>query len=309
MMRKWLLFFVVSCFIGITACSNADSNKADESTSEDRAAAENEQSGFQESNSSNSNSQALNNNQMEEEAASDTESSNTEEMNVSDRKIVYNASLQLETESYSDTVSFIEEQTNQSNGYIVSSNSTSHEEDQKRGSMTVRVPSNKFQPFLQVIEDGDIRVVNQSTSGEDVTEEYVDLESRLEAKKVVEERLLAFMEEADDTENLLNISSDLADVQEEIEQLTGKLNYLDNQASYATVTFSITEKNIEVTNVQDESLSTWERTKEQFTKSINALLSGASGIFIFFVGNAPIFLLIIFVGGLAYWIIRRRLKK
>lgn len=52
----------------------------------------------------------------------------------------------------------------------------------------------------------------------------------------MEKRLISFMEQADKTENLLDISADLADVQEEIEQNTGRMNYLKNKADLATVT-------------------------------------------------------------------------
>ncbi|NBJ71147.1 MULTISPECIES: DUF4349 domain-containing protein [Clostridia] len=72
----------------------------------------------------------------------------------------------------------------------------------------------------------------------------MDLESWLHSKKVVEKRLLAFIEQAAKTEDLLNISADLAKVQEEIEQITGRMNYLQNKADLATVHIEVRENDV-----------------------------------------------------------------
>ncbi len=127
--------------------------------------------------------------------------------------------------------------------------------------MTVRIPAKQFQSFLTILDEGNMKVQEKAVSGEDVTEQYVDLTARLEAKEVVEKRLLSFMEKAEKTEDLLKISADLAEVQEEIEQLTGKIKYLENQSDFATIDLFIKENNTSLPSVQNESASTWEKNE------------------------------------------------
>src|SRR5690625_6804027 len=101
--------------------------------------------------------------------------------------------------------------------------------------MTVRIPEKHFQTFLTDTEEEAAEVLSRNVSGQDVTEQYVDLESRLKSKHAVEERLLAFMEDAKKTEDLLKISKDLATVQEDIEVIVGKMKYLENQSEERSV--------------------------------------------------------------------------
>lgn len=150
-------------------------------------------------------------------------------------------------------------------------------------------------------------MLDSNISGEDVTEEYVDLESRLKSKRVVEERLLAFMEEAEKTEDLLKISNDLAKVQEEIDQIVGRMKYLENKSDLATVTIHIEERNVSLTG--EEDLNTWERTAEQFKKSLNFLMSFFSGLVVYVVGGFPIIAIMALIGLIIYYIIRKQRKK
>lgn len=223
------------------------------------------------------------------------------------RKIIYNANLNVEVKNFQDSVSQIERDIIAKNGYIVSSDAYQVEDDLQEGTITARIPQEQFESFLAIMEQGDMKVTQKSVSGEDVTEQYVDLESRLKSKKLVEERLLEFMEQAEKTEDLLNISNDLAKVQEEIEQITGKLNYLENKSDLATITIHINENRVDI--VKDEDLNTWEKTKEQLKKSINFLLSAGSGLIIFILGNTPVIAILVVIGifGYRYW--RKRMKQ
>lgn len=247
----------------------------------------------------------------EMEQADTTESSEQKSLSTGEqRKIIYHANLYLESENFDETIDFLENETKKYQGYVVSSNYSNHEKNEQRfGSITIRVPSDNFYEFIALVEDGNLKVLDKSVSGEDVTEQFVDLSSRLKSKKVVEERLLSFMEEAEKTEDLLKISNDLADVQEEIEQLTGKINYLENQSDFATITMELVERRVDIPSVQDESLNTWEKTKDQFLTSIQTIFSIASGLFIFLIGNAPILILVTVVAVIIYIIFKRKLPR
>lgn len=292
----------------LSACSNTEEHSYD-SAGEEIAISEethtSRQSGMD------TDHQVENTVEMEKNEENVVSEDNQESLeNIEDRKIIYNAYLHLETEIFDKTVHFLETEAEKYDGYIVTSNYTNHREDTERfGRVTVRIPADNFHDFITLVENGDLNILEKSVSGEDVTEQYVDLTSRLKSKKIVEERLLSFLNEAEKTEDLLKISNDLAEVQEEIEQLTGKINYLENQSDYATIDIDLTERIVEMPSVHDESLSTWEKTKEQFTKSIQALLSIASGLFIFLIGNTPIIILILIIGLVIYFVSKNRLKR
>lgn len=227
-----------------------------------------------------------------------------------DRKVIYTADMSVRVKSYQEAVSSIQKTLSSLGGYIMESNTYSGEEDEpQEGTLTVKVPQEAFQSFLNTVEKGSIKVENQTVSGQDVTEEYVDLESRLKSKKTVEERLLSFMKEAQKTDDLLKISNDLSAVQEEIEQLTGRINYLNNQTSFATVSIHLSENKINVPGLENENLNTWQKTKQQFMESLNTLLSAGSGIFVFTAGNLPV-LAVIFLAGFAIWLaVKKRMNR
>ncbi|WP_018932050.1 DUF4349 domain-containing protein [Gracilibacillus lacisalsi] len=304
-MKKIVSILVLIVFL--SACSNdADDSSYESADSDIATSEESSQSGMSTNDSLAENKVEME--QAEEKPASEDNEESLE--NIEDRKIIHNAQLHLETETFDETIDFLETETANYDGYVVNSNYSNHGEEAERfGRMTVRIPDDHFQDFIAIVENGDLKILNKSVSGEDVTEQYVDLTSRLKSKKVVEERLLAFIEEAEKTEDLLKISDDLADVQEDIEQLTGKINYLENQSDYATIDIELTERRVDMPSVQDESLSTWEKTKDQFLKSIQAILSIASGLFVFLVGNAPIIILFLIIGFTVYFIIRNTTKS
>ncbi|MGG3927880.1 DUF4349 domain-containing protein [Metabacillus fastidiosus] len=247
-------------------------------------------------------------NQQEKEIESEDSADSEEESSVG-RKVIYNAQLTVQVENYEHTVKEIQTEAAKKKGYILNSNTYRNgEEGQLQGTMTIRIPTNAFHSFIEALESGSIKVMDRTISGQDVTEEFVDLESRLKSKQVVEKRLLDFMEKAEKTEDLLKISTDLATVQEEIEQIKGRMNYLQNQADLATVTIEMAEKSVNVPDLQSKDLNTWEKTKKQFIGSLNFILSAGSGLIVFFIGNIPVFLII----GLIIFIvfaIRKRMKK
>lgn len=226
-----------------------------------------------------------------------------------DRMVIYQGEIEIEVTDYHEAANAIKEETGQRGGYVVES--SFHEDDSGRvsGSLVIRVPQQYFHSFLNYVAESEGKVLHQSTSGNDVTEEFVDLESRLASKRIVEERLLGFMENANSTDNLLKISNDLAQVQEEIEQIVGRMNYIENQVDLSTLTILIQERRVEVTSFQDEnSLNTWGQSKQMFVHTINFVLKAASKLIVFFVGLSPILIPILCILG-AVFMWRRKKKK
>ncbi|NWO14220.1 DUF4349 domain-containing protein [Virgibacillus sp.] len=242
-----------------------------------------------------------------EQKAEETEVPKADTYDVDQRKVIYTADTRIEVKDLQKKIATLESLIIDYNGYIVeSSRSNDTEEKNSTGFITARVPQTNFKTFMDEVESGEGKLLSSNISGQDVTEEYVDLESRLQSKKVVEKRLLAYMEQAEKTEDLLAISEDLAEVQEEIEQITGRMNYLQNKADLATVHIEIKENNV---SLEDGDLNTWEATKQQFIKSINFLLKVISNVFVFIAGNMPVLILIGVLGWLGWIFITKRVKQ
>jgi hypothetical protein len=235
------------------------------------------------------------------------EAKGTDQSTADERMVIYNAELDLKVKDFTKAQTELEAKAAQYGGFIVESNSYRDESRQLSGTLVIRVPQKNFNKFLNDAEGAASAVDNRHVSGQDVTEEYVDLEARLKSKRVAEERLISFMEKAEKTEDLLKISQDLALIQEEIEQLVGRINYLKNQTDFSTITVSLYEDREPSINQSD--LNTWERTKEQFTESLSFLLSAFSGLFVFAAGNLPVLVILGIIGAIGYLIFKKYRQK
>jgi hypothetical protein len=282
------MMLMFSLFLLLVGCS---SNEKDDSASES-----------QDEKAESKMDASISGNKVQEEAAE-------KEGMTDERKVIHQAQLELKVKNLEKAQMKIENKAAEYGGYVVESNVYREDEELVEGTITVRVPEAHFQDFLTDSEGEASEVVGRNVTGQDVTEQYVDLKARLKSKRAVEERLLAFMKDAEKTEDLLKISSDLAVVQEEIEQLTGQMKYLENQASYSTVTITLSQDRIVVPGIDNKELNTWERTKKQLATSANLLLKAGSGIIVFIIGNLPILIILGGAGAVVHWVIKRRGKR
>lgn len=128
-------------------------------------------------------------------------------------------------------------------GYVSSGESRIEEWDESRyavGWFTLRVPSDRFDDAVDRIEQLGERV-SSSLSSQDVTEEYVDLEGRLDYWRDQEAFYRRLMQEATSIEDLVTVQTRMQDVLLNIEQIEGRLRYLDSRTDYATLTVGLTE--------------------------------------------------------------------
>jgi len=119
-------------------------------------------------------------------------------------------------------------------GYVVSSRISGEEQDM-RGNISIRVPDDKFEQALSELRDLAVRVTSESTESRDVTEEYVDLESRLKNAEATESQYLTLLEKATDVEDILRIYERLSQVRGEIEQIKGRMQYLERISSMSLI--------------------------------------------------------------------------
>jgi hypothetical protein len=158
---------------------------------------------------------------------------------TTERLIVRTADLELIVPDTDQAMQDIQNLTAELGGYVVSSSAYQYEQG-VRASLTLRVPAESLDTALGRLRDLATTVRRESVSGQDVTDEYVDLESSLRHLRAVEEQLLEFLTEAEDTEAALAVYYELSRIQGEIEHAIGRMQYLQNQAALATITVSLT---------------------------------------------------------------------
>lgn len=108
------------------------------------------------------------------------------------------------------------------------------------GTLVLRVPVERFEDALVAVRAlGEVRL--DRSSSKDVTEEYVDLQSRLRHMRAQETALLRLMTRAESVSDTLKIQKELAEVQAEIERVTGRLNFIDARADLSTITLTVGE--------------------------------------------------------------------
>ena len=127
-------------------------------------------------------------------------------------------------------------------GYIVSSRTwfqNSEDDSYKYATVTLGVPADQFEPVLRQLRAVALRVLNETASGEDVTDQFVDLQSRLDNLKVTRNRVRTFLDRAETVEEALKVNEDLAEIEDEIANVQGRINYLSGRSSYSTIVANI----------------------------------------------------------------------
>ncbi|MEH7388303.1 DUF4349 domain-containing protein [Bacillus sp. JJ1521] len=225
-----------------------------------------------------------------------------------DRMFIYHANLSIQVKEFRSVEAEIQQNAIKLGGYVVESSTYDNGTESINGTIIVKIPQSHFQSYINDIEKNSIKVVEKNISGNDVTEEFVDLESRLKAKEAVEKRLLTLMDQAEKTEDLLKISNDLARVQEEKEQILGRMNFLQNNVDYSTVTIHLEEQLVKIDSIKDnKSLNTWQKAKSLFIDTINGIISVFSSLVVFVIGLSPILIPIVVI--LIVWIVLRKKKR
>ncbi len=160
-------------------------------------------------------------------------------VDAAERLIIRNAWLDLVVPDTEDALDEIKDVTGEMGGYVVQSN-VYQSGQSKRASVQLRIPAEKLDEALKHFRGMATEVRSENVSGQDVTDEYVDLKSRLRSKEATEAKLLEFLEEAEDTEAALAVYTELERIQTEIEVIKGRMQYLEESAAMSSVTIELT---------------------------------------------------------------------
>jgi hypothetical protein len=169
-----------------------------------------------------------------------TEYSDAELPPVSEeRMIVRNGDISLVVEDVPQAQEEISQLAVRLGGWVVNSNIYG-EEAEMRGWISIRIPSEKFDQTLAELRALAVRVTSESTSTQDITEEYVDLESRLRNAEATESQYLTLLNRAEEVEDILKIYDALSRIRYEIEQIKGRMQYLEQISAMSQISINLT---------------------------------------------------------------------
>jgi len=214
-----------------------------------------------------------------------------------EQKIIKTGNLRFETNDLESTYSQIQAAVKRHNAIIQNDTEGKNYESVFKN-ITVRVPSKNFDAFLKDISKGVSYFDNKEISSQDVTEEYIDIDARLKAKKVLESRYLELLKKANKVTEMLEIEKQLSAIREEIEAKEGQLRYMQSQVSMSTITIEFYKTVAEKSGV----------TVSFGTKIWNSITSGFNGFSSFIIGLLSIWPFLIMLVAAAYFI-RKRFKK
>jgi len=154
------------------------------------------------------------------------------------RLVIKTGTINMVVKDIKDSAEKIIKYAEEKGGWVVSSSITEREKVPS-GSIIVRVPAESFDVAMNFFKGLAVRVTYEGTQGQDVTEEYVDLQSRLRNLEATETQLLKIMERSGKISEVLEVQRELTRTREEIERIKGRMQYLEQNAKMATITINL----------------------------------------------------------------------
>ena len=218
------------------------------------------------------------------------------------RLVIKSADLQLQVASAPDAEAKLRALVGQLGGYVVKVETTGTDEH-LASRVTFRVPAERFDQALSGAQGLAQKVLARTVAGDDVTEEFVDLESRLKNLEATRDRLLTFLEKATQVEDALKVNESLSQIQGEIEQARGRRQYLQQSAALSTITVYLSPEPVTPLVAEDS----WQplRVARGALSGLIAFGQGLANMVIVAVVWAPVWLPLLLAG----WWLRRRLIK
>ena len=155
-----------------------------------------------------------------------------------DRKIVKTGYMTLQVNDITEAMTGIARVAKELDGYVVSSNKQG-DKDITYGQISIRVPSDRFDEAFDRLRKLAVKVPNESTASQDVTEEYTDLQAQLRNLEATEAQYLELLKKAEKVEDMLAVQRELSNVRGQIEQVKGRIQYLERTSDMALIEVSL----------------------------------------------------------------------
>lgn len=182
-------------------------------------------------------------------------------------------------------------------GFVTNSQVSETDGKLASGTLTIRVPSNRFEEAVGRIKDLG-KVTAEDRSGQDVSKQFVDLEARLNQAKTEEAFFLRMMDQAKSISDMIQVQSQLSGVQLRIEEIQGQLNFLKDQTALSTISLRVYEPGAPASGNPQPLTKAWDGAVDGFQSVIGGLvvaigwlapfaLIGLAGLFVLKLRNRP----------------------
>ncbi len=231
---------------------------------------------------------------------------------VSQRKIIRNATLSIEIDAPADGQRRIASIAEARGGFVVTSESrqqggaSSESKPYEVVTIEVRVPAAEFDAVVSEIHAVGGRVKEEKITGQDVTEEYIDLEARLRTKKALEAQFIEIMKSARKVSDALEVQSEMAEVRTEIERLEGRRRFLENQSSLSTIKITLQPP---APLISANTSGFFHSLRQAFGEGLDVAAAITLGLIRVAIALIPVLLLILLPIALAVRLLRRRSRR
>jgi hypothetical protein len=303
--------FLIACFLavillGFSGCSVNKSSESRPQAGADSRAPQSAASPALREAASESESQIAYRGQSDDSSLAKADTAQAASQAI-ERKIIRNGKLTIESDSPTGGLSKITSIAESLGGFVITS-------EFKQGgatasetvTITVRVPATQFNEALEKIRTTGNRIINENVTGQDVTEEFLDLEARIKTKKALEAQFLEIMKRAQKVSDALEVQTEIANVRTEIERMEGRKRFLQNQASLSTITITLQTPTPVILATSTKGFG--HSVKQAFAEGIDLAANIILGLIQLIIVLIPITLFILLPIGLVLRFILRRLR-
>ncbi|HZY41961.1 MAG TPA: DUF4349 domain-containing protein [Anaerolineae bacterium] len=200
------------------------------------------------------------------------------------RMIIKNGEMNLMVLNTDRTIDQVTGVAVDSGGYIVSAK-TWVQDGYKYATISLGVPSDQFEAVQRQLRTLAVQVLADTASGQDVSDEYVDLQSRLTNLEATRARIREFLDKATKVEEALQVNAQLTEIEGQIEQVKGRMQYLKDRAAYSTILVNIEQQRPTPTPYPTATPTSWQpgETLSQAGDALGDILRGLGDLLIWLV--------------------------
>lgn len=157
-----------------------------------------------------------------------------------EKKIIKRGEMEIEVDQLEKSKAIVDSLVKRNKGYYANE-SLSNTNYQSNYDLKIRIPVKNFERFITEVELGNGRILFKEINANDVTDQFIDLESRLKNKRAYLKRFRELLEKANSIKEILEIEEKIRNLEEEIDSTTGRLKYLSNSVAFSTLKLSLIE--------------------------------------------------------------------
>ncbi len=201
-------------------------------------------------------------------------------------KIIKNGNLTFEVENLKNSKSSVDSILKNLNGYYENEQFSSYG-NRNNYSLKIRIPNSRFDTLILLLENGNGKLIDKNISAKDVTEEYVDLNIRLNNNLAYLDQFKELLKKAKTIKDILDIQEKIRGLEEEIESKKGRIKFLDDKVQFSTIQLEL----FEYFEMENNGNSFLDKIKNAFQNGFQLFLNMLIGL----VNLWPILLLIVLI--------------